>query len=139
MLTYNQDSEIWNPCKGILMIGVLVMASDSLMADAIVSNLEQDATLRVRRIINQEADQVAQVLHEDCSVVIIVEDGRSNDSSITAGHLLRQDRSLRIITISSQKHNLHIYDGYEMPASSMAQVVRLAKGFNQANLSEVTK
>lgn len=121
------------------MIRVLVMASDSLLADAIVSNLAQDASLEVRRLRQHDPGPLSQTAHEDFSVVILVEETASTRISITASDLLRKHRCIRIITISAQNHNLQICDGYEIPVSGMRQVLDLAKSFDREKLNEVTE
>ena len=115
------------------MVHVLVMANDSLLADAIVSNLAQETTLDVLRLTQQDPGKVHQTIHKDCLVVIIVEEGKSNDGFTTANELLRDYDCFRVITISSQKHHLRICDSYQMPISGVAQVIDLAKGFGQEN------
>src|SRR5688500_14792981 len=115
------------------MIRVLVMAESSLLADAIVSNLAQEANLDVLRITRPDQSKISEAILEDCSVLIIIKDGNSNDAFITANHLFRDYGCLRVITISPQKHHLHICDSYDMPISGMTQVINLAKGFSLEN------
>lgn len=120
------------------MVHVLVMANDSLLADAIVSNLAQETTLDVLRLTQQDPGKVHLAIHKDCLVVIIVEEGKSDDAFITANDLLRDYDCFRIITISSQRHHLRICDSYQMPISGVAQVINLAKGFKRESWNEAT-
>ena len=113
------------------MIRVLVMANESLLSDSIVSNLVQDPALEVRRLAPHDPGQLPAGNHEEYYVVIIVEEGSSGPGSITVSDLLRESHSLRIITISAQKHHLHVCDVYELPVAGIAQVVHLAKGLNR--------
>jgi len=115
------------------MIRVLVIAGSSLLADAIVSNLAQEANLDVIRIKQHDPTKISEAIPEGCSVLIIIEDENSADAFITANNLFQDNGSLRVITISPEKHHLHICDSYEMPISGMTQVVNLAKGFSQEN------
>lgn len=121
------------------MIPVLVLAESSLLADAIASNLAQEANLKVLRLTQHDPSRVSEAIREDCSVLIIIEEGKNNHAFITADDLFRDYGCFRIITISPQKHHLHICDSYEMPISGMAQVINLAKDFNQENRNEAIK
>ena len=121
------------------MVHVLVMANDSLLADAIVSNLAQEATLDVLRLTQDDTGQVYQAIQKDCLVVIIVEEGKSNDAFIIANEMLQYYDCFRIITISSQKHHLRICDSYQIPISGVKQVINLAKDFTRENLSEAAR
>lgn len=119
------------------MIRVLVMAESSLLADAIASNLAQEVNLKVLRLTQHDPSRVSEAIHEACPVLILIEEKKSNHTFITANDLLRDYGCFRLITISAQKHHLHICDSYELPISGMAQVTNLAKGFNRENGSEV--
>jgi hypothetical protein len=121
------------------MVPVLVMANDSLLADAIVSNLAQETSLDVLRLTYQEQSKVQESIYKDCLVVIIVEEGKSNDASFTASELLRDYDCFRIITISSQKQHLRLCDTYQIPVSGVAQVIELAKGFKRENWNEAAR
>ncbi|HSL46880.1 MAG TPA: hypothetical protein VK897_25810 [Anaerolineales bacterium] len=117
------------------MIRVLVLASDSLLGDAIVSNLVRDTSLEVSRLTEQDLSRATT--HADYSVVIIVEEAGQKNPSSTAENLLRNYSSVRIITISSQRHSLHVCDRHELPISGMKQVIYLAKSLDRQSLSEV--
>jgi len=119
------------------MLRVFVLANESLLADAIVADLSQDTALDVLRLTQHDPSKVHQAIREEGAVVIIVEEGKSNDAIIIANDLLRDCGCFRMITISLQKHHLQIYDSYQMPISGMAQVIGLAKSFNRENCSEV--
>jgi hypothetical protein len=118
------------------MVRVLVMSNDSLLADAIVSNLSQETTLDVLRLTHQNPNKVYQALLEDCPVVIIVEDGKAGDVVITDTDLLKSSGCFRLITVSLQTTHLRIFDSYQMPISGITQVIELAKGFDHENWSE---
>jgi hypothetical protein len=66
------------------MSRVLVLANESLLADAIVANLTQSTTLDVLRLTQHDQSMVHQAICEECSVVIIVEEGKSKDAIITS-------------------------------------------------------
>ena len=121
------------------MVNVLVMANDSLLADAIVLNLAQETTLDVLRLTQHDSGKVHQAIQKDCLVVIIVEEGKSDDVFMIANELLQDYDCFRIITMSSQKHHLRICDSYQMPISGMAQVIDLAKGFRRENWNEAAR
>jgi hypothetical protein len=113
------------------MIRVLVIAGSSLLADAIVLRLAQEANLDMLRIQQHDPTKIAEAILEGYSVVIIIEDEYSADVYITAKNLLQDYGPFRVITVSPEKHHLHICDSYDMPVSGLTQVVNLAKGFSQ--------
>jgi hypothetical protein len=125
--------------RGNWMIRVLVMAESSLLADAIISNLAQDPNLDVLRIGQDHRSKLAEVIREDCAVLIVIEEGNSNYAFITANNLLRDFGCLRMITISSQEHHLHVCDSYDIPISGITQIVNLAKGVGREYRSEVER
>ena len=117
------------------MIRVLVMAESSLLADAIVSNLAQEANLAVLRLTDHDPSMISEA--RGCSVLIMVEEGKPHHPFIPANDMLRDYGCFRLITVSPQKHHLHVWDRYEMPISGMAQAAALAQGFSRENGSEV--
>jgi hypothetical protein len=122
-----------------MCLRVFVLANESLLADVIVANLTQDTALDVVRLPQHEPSMLHQTIREECSVVIIVEDGESNDAILTANDLLRDYGCFRMITVSLQKHHLQIYDSYQMPISGLEEVIGLAKNFNREKCSEAAK
>lgn len=118
------------------MIRVLVMAESSLLADAIESTLSREMDLEVVRLKYDDLSKVYQTTRKAGSVVVIVEEGKTNGTFAATNDLLPHRGCFRIITISSQNHYLHIFDGYQMPISGMAQVINLAKGVNREHGSD---
>jgi hypothetical protein len=121
------------------MIRVLVIAESSLLGDAIVSRLAQEDNLDVVRIKQHDLRKISKAIPERCSVLIIIEDGDSDAAFITANNLFQDYGCFRVITISSEKHHLHVCDSYDMPVSGLTQVINLAKGFSQEHRSEVRR
>jgi len=113
------------------MARILVMANDSVLADAIVSLLTEEIDMDVLRVTRREPRKIDQAIREHRSVVIIVEEGTSEDKLITASDLFRDHDRLRILTISPEKHHLHICETYQVPISGMAQLVNLVRDFSQ--------
>jgi hypothetical protein len=115
--------------RGSWMTRVLVIAESSFLADAILSNLAQETDLSVLRLTQPDPSMISQAIREECSVLILIEDGKSRGPFITANDLFEEYGCFRMITVSPYKHYLHICDIYEMPVSGMAQVVALARDF----------
>ena len=113
------------------MIRVLVMANDSILADAIMSLLAEEVDMDVLRVTPCEPGKVDQAIREQRSVVIIVEEGTSEDKKLIAPrNLFREYDHLRILTISPEKHHLHVCESYQVPVSGMAQLVHLVRDFS---------
>jgi hypothetical protein len=122
-----------------MCLRVFVLANESLLADVIVANLTQDTALDVVRLSQHDPSILHQAICEECSVVIIIEEGESNDAILTANDLLLSYGCFRMITISLQNHHLQIYDSYQMPISGLEEVINLAKNFNREKHSEVAE
>jgi hypothetical protein len=111
------------------------MAESSLLADAIVSDLTREANLDVLRLTYHDPSMIAEA--RDCSVLIMIEEGKSRHPFITANDLLRDYGCFRLITLAPQMHHLHVWDRYDMPISGMAQAADRAQGFSRENGNEV--
>lgn len=89
------------------MLRVLVIGNHSLLAGAIVSSLAPETAMEVLWLTQYEPGKVAEAIYENCSLMIVVEERRSNYAAITANNLLWDYGCFHMIMISSQKHYLH--------------------------------
>lgn len=113
------------------MIRVLVMANNLLLADSIVSILEEEIDLDVTRVTRRELGK-----GQPYSVVILVDEGESDDESIKAVDLLRDEITLLVIKVSLESQNVHIYESYQLNKPSIERVINLVRGFSRAYLTK---
>ncbi len=110
------------------MIRVLVMANESVLADAILSTLSEETDMDVFRVTHHERrDKVDQIIHQYRPLVIIIEEGTSHRETITASDLLRDYDPLRIFTVSPNKHDLRICESYHVPILGIEHMVNLLR------------
>jgi hypothetical protein len=109
------------------VIRVLVVADDSLLADGIVSILDQEAGLEVIRLTSLEPGSIKRAIHEYRFEVIIVEEGVIEDEWITERDWARDRDHIRVITISPKHRQLRIWESYLLPNLGAAQLVDLVR------------
>jgi hypothetical protein len=113
------------------MIRVLVMANDSLLADAIASTLAEEIDLDVVRITRRELGK-----GDRHSVVIIVDEGASDIESIRATDLLRDEVTLLVIKFSLKSRNIQVFESYQLNNPKIERVIGLVRDFGRANLKK---
>ena len=113
------------------MIRVLVMANDSLLADAIASILAEEINLDVVRVTRRELGK-----GQPHSVVIIVDEGESESESITVTDLFRDDITLLVIKLSLKSWNIFVYESYQLNNPGIERVINLVRDFGRANLKK---
>jgi hypothetical protein len=119
------------------MVHVLVMGTDSLLADTIMSNLIQEPGLNVLRVKHCDPSRLRSAIRRDCSVVIIVEEEAPDAETLAINDLFEGEGCFRVMTISSQKKHIHVCDSYQRPVSGLTQVIDLTKGFGRDMWNEV--
>jgi hypothetical protein len=107
---------------------VLVIANDSVLTDAIVSTLGEENDLDVLRATRYESEKVAQAVREHCPVVIVVEEGSSEEKMFMTGNLFNGYDHLRILVVSPEQSRVRICESYHVPISRMEQMVNLVRG-----------
>jgi hypothetical protein len=120
------------------MIRVLVMAENSRLTDAIVSNLAHETGLNIVRVTQPAPIWSLQAIRPECSLLIIVEEGKSKRSFITENDLLRDCRCFHMITLSPHMYDLSTRDRDEMPVSATDQVIDLAMDVRRESRNEAT-
>jgi hypothetical protein len=120
------------------MTRVFVLAEKSLLADLMVSYLAKESDLEVFRLTHTDPNMVSQAIREACSVLILVEEGKSQDTFITDNDLFGDCRCYRMITVSPYEPQLRVCDRYELPLAEMIQVIDLAKNLSRERSSEAT-
>jgi hypothetical protein len=113
------------------MIRVLVMANDSLLADAIASTLAAEIDLDVVRVTRRELGK-----GDRHSVVIVVDEGEVEDESIKATNLFRDEITLLLIKLSLKSRNIHVFESYQLNNPEMERVIDLVRDFGRANLKK---
>lgn len=113
------------------MIRIVIMVESSFLADAIVSNLAGETGLDIFRLAQPHLSLGSQAIHPECSVLIIIEEGKSKDASIMVNDFLHDFSCFRLITLSPRTSHC-----YEMPVPATARVIDLATDVSQENSSE---
>jgi hypothetical protein len=109
------------------MIRVLVIANESLMAEAIVATLSQQADMEV---IRRSRDELGQ--RSDYSVVVIVDEGIAEQNTIQRKEIIQDDRKpLLLIRVSLQKKVVNIDESYELINPGTEQLVDLVRDFGR--------
>lgn len=113
------------------MLSILVMANDSLLADAIVSTLEREIDLDVVRLTHRELGKGNQ--H---AVAIVVDEGEPDDESVKVAELFRDHNPSLVILISLKSRNIYIYESYQLVNPDMEQIVHVVREFSRMNLKK---
>jgi len=113
------------------MIRVLVMANDSLLADAIASMLAEEIDLDVIRVTRRELGK-----GDRHSVVILVDEGESETESIKAIDLVRDEITLLVIKLSLKSRKIHVFESYQLNNPGIERVISLVREFGRANLKK---
>ena len=125
-----QKRMIQNDSKGNnKMIRVLVMANNLLLADSVASILEEEIDLDVTRVTRRELGK-----GQPYSVVILVDERESENESIKAVDLLRDEITLLVIKVSLESRNVHIYESYQLNNPSIERVINLVRDFSRIYL-----
>jgi len=113
------------------MIRVLVMANDSVLADSIASILSEEIDLDIVRLTRRELGK-----GDRYSVVIIVDEGESENETIKVTDLFREEISLLVIKLSLKSRNIFVYESYQLNNPRIERVVNLVRDFGRANLKK---
>ena len=107
---------------------ILVIANESVLADAIVSTLDKENDLVVLRATQNETDKIDQAVRENCQVVIFVEEGISEENVFMPVNLFNSYNNLRALILSPEKPYVRVYENYHVSISGMEQMVGLVRG-----------
>lgn len=111
------------------MISVLVLANESLFADAIVAVLSQEIDLDVVRKTHHELGKGGHY-----SVVILIEEEEIESESLRLKDLIRENVTLILIKVSLESRNVHVFESYQLLNPEMDQVLNLLKTFSRRYL-----
>jgi hypoxanthine-guanine phosphoribosyltransferase len=111
------------------MISVLVLANESLFADAIVAALSQVIDLDVVRMSQRELGKGGHY-----SVIIIVDEEEIDGESIKLKDLIREGVTLILIKVSLESRNVHVFESYQLLNPEMDQVLDLLREFSRKYL-----
>ena len=111
------------------MINVLVLANESLFADAIVAVLSQEINLDVVRTSRLELGRGGHY-----SVIIIVDEEAIEGESLKLKDLIREDVTLILIKVSLESRNIYVFESYQLINPEMDQVLDLLREFSRKNL-----
>jgi hypothetical protein len=113
------------------MIRVLVMANDSLLADAIAATLAEEIDLDVVRLTRRELGK-----GDRHSVVIILDEEGTESDNITVSDLFRKDITLLLIKLSLKSRNIYVYESYQLSNPGIERVIDLVRDFGRTNLKK---
>lgn len=113
------------------MIIVLIVAKSSLLGDAMESQLAQEQDLRVYRMRSRDQRAVDQAIDLYRPGVIIIEEEILGNDGIITTSLFRNQGRLLVIIISAEKHQIQIWDSYQVPVSGLAGLVTLIKSVDR--------
>lgn len=113
------------------MIRVLLMANDSILADAIASTLTTEIDLDVVRLTRRPLGK-----GDRYSVVIIVDEEGSESESVRFTNLLRDEVTLLVILVSLKDRNIHVYESYQLNNPGVERVIELVREFGRSNLKK---
>lgn len=113
------------------MIHIVVMANDSILADSIVSILEEEMDLGAALVSRRELGK-----GQPLSMVIIVDEGESENEPIKAFELIRDEITLVVIQVSLESQNIHVYESYQLNKPSIERVINLVGGFCRVYLTK---
>ena len=111
------------------MIRVLVMANESILADAIASILAKEIDLDVVRVTRRELGKGGHY-----SVVIIVDEEETEGESIKLKDIIREGVTLILIKVSLKSRDIYVFESYQLINPEMNQVVNLIREFSGKNL-----
>jgi hypothetical protein len=111
------------------MISVLVLANESLFADAITAVLSEEIDLDVVRMSHRELGKGGHY-----SVIIIVDEEEIEGESLKLKDLVREDLTLILIKVSLESKNIYVFESYQLINPEMDQVLNLLREFSRRNL-----
>lgn len=113
------------------MIHVSVMSNDSFLAHSIASLLEEEIDLDSVQVTRRELGK-----GQPYSAVIIVDEGESENESIKAAELFRDEITLLVIQVSLESQNIHVYESYQLNKPSIERVINLVRVFSREYLTK---
>ena len=108
------------------------MANDSLLADSIASMLTGEADLDVVRLTQRELGKDDQY-----SVVVIIDEGEAHNESNKAADLFWDHNTLLVIMISLKRHDIYVYESYQLVNPEMERVIEIVREFGRMNLKKI--
>lgn len=111
------------------MIRVLVMANNSLLVDAIASILAVEISPDVLQLIYRPPRTMYEVIRDPRSMLIVIDEGASENGSIKVPDSFQDDRRLLLIKASLKTMNIDIYESYQLTRPGMEQVMELVRDF----------
>lgn len=113
------------------MIRTLLMANDSLLADSLASILTGETDIDVVRLTHREL-----VKGDQYSVVIIIDEGESENETIKAVDLFWNHNTLLVIMISLKSKDIYVYESYQLVNPEMDRVIHIVREFSNMNLKK---
>jgi len=113
------------------MIHVLVLANNSLLADAVVLILAEEIDLGEAWISRHELGRGSP--H---SMMIFVDDGGPDNELKELTELFRGDVTLLVIKVALTKPSLYLFESYQLNNPETERIISLVRDFCRANLKK---
>jgi hypothetical protein len=111
------------------MIRVLVIANDSLLVDAIASILAVEIGPDVLQLIYRLPGSIFEVVRNHRSVLILVDEGATENSSIKVPDSIRDEGPALVIKASLKTMDIDIHKSYPLTRPGMEQAIELVRDF----------
>lgn len=111
------------------MIRVVVIANNSLLVDVIASILAVEIGPDVLQLLYRLPRSIYEVLRDPRSVLILVDEGAPENSSIEVPDSFRDDGPVLVIKASLKTMNIDIHKSYPLTRPGMEQVIELVRDF----------
>jgi hypothetical protein len=112
------------------MIRVLVMATDSFLADYVVAALSKEPGIEVLRVTRDELGS-----RKDYSAVIVMDDAMDETESIKLKEFVQKDKSLLLMRLSSGNKVISVDETYRLVNPGIDQIVDLLEAFDRKTLT----
>lgn len=113
------------------MIRVLLMANDSILADAVAALLTEEIDLDVVRLTRQELGK-----GDRYSVVIVVDDEEADVTPLNITDIFRNEITFLVIMLSLKHRNMYVYESYQLNNPGIERVIDLVREFGRSNLKK---
>ncbi len=113
------------------MIRVLVLANNSLLAEAVVTILAEEINLGEAWVSHHELGRGSS--H---SMVIFVDEGGKDNDLKELTELFRGDVNLLVIKVALEDPKIYLYESYQLNNPDAERIIGLVRDFSRANLQK---
>lgn len=118
---------------------VFIMANDALLVDVVASVLTVEIGPDVLQLAYRLPRNIYSSVRDARSVLIIVDEGESDNDSIEVPQSFRHEGPLLMIKASLKTMNLDIFKGYRLARPGIEEVMELVEDFIRTYLKKKSK